>query len=194
MPKAATSAASNRGTNHFTSARVAVFNRCAAWKEGSRICEQFFGFLSKKTSAVESSSHAPSRARGRPSRGAAYFLSPAASVGQNRKWQIVKTRPGSRYVSGRVRLAEIYGQHRHDQNSRRPRFCYVEDERGWLKREGAKSLPMASCATCTAANIRTSRGPRILSIVQMGAGNFWERGMIFARRAITGPLRWRATD
>ena len=27
-----------------------------------------------------------------------------------------------------------------------------------------------------------------------GAGYFWERGMIFAKRAMTGPLRWRATD
>jgi hypothetical protein len=33
-----------------------------------------FSFLSKKTSAVESSSHAPSRASGRLSRGAAHFF------------------------------------------------------------------------------------------------------------------------
>jgi hypothetical protein len=59
---------------------VAVFNRCAAWKEGSQICEQFFGFLSKKTSAVKSSSHAPSRASGRPSRSAVHFLA-TRSVG-----------------------------------------------------------------------------------------------------------------
>ena len=63
MPKAAPAAnsaaeAAAASTNSFTSARVAVFNRRAAWKEGSRICEQFFGFLSKKTFAVESSSHA----------------------------------------------------------------------------------------------------------------------------------------
>ena len=140
------------------------FLTAARLGRSSGIFEQFF-VSTEKTSAVESSSHAPSR-----SRGAAHFLSPAASVGQNRKWQIVKTRPGSRYVSGRVRLSEIYCQDRNGQNSRRPRFCYVEDERGCLKREGAKSLPMASCATCTAANIGTSRGSRIQSIVQMGGG------------------------
>jgi len=75
-----------------------------------------FSFLSKKTSAVESSSHAPSRASGRLSRGAAHFLSPAASVAQNRKWQIVRTRPGSRYVGGPVGLAKIYCL-----NGRRPK-------------------------------------------------------------------------
>src|SRR5437763_1317935 len=30
------------------------------------------------------------------------FSSPAASVGQNRKWQIIKTRLGPRYGSGRI--------------------------------------------------------------------------------------------
>jgi hypothetical protein len=59
---------------------VAVFNPPRGLEEGSRIFEQFFGFLSKKTSAIESSSHAPSRASGRLSRGAVHFLA-TRSVG-----------------------------------------------------------------------------------------------------------------
>ena len=46
-------------------------------------------------------------------------------------------------------------------------FSYVEDERGWPEREGAKSLPMVGCDTCAAVNIRASRGQRIQSIVHL---------------------------
>jgi len=62
---------------------VAVFNPAARpGKKVAEFCEQFFGFLSKKTSAVKSSSHAPSRASGRLYRGAAHFLvARTASVG-----------------------------------------------------------------------------------------------------------------
>jgi hypothetical protein len=54
--------------------------RRAAWEEVADFCGQFFRFSLNKTSAVESSSHAPSRASGRLSRGAAHFFV-ARSVG-----------------------------------------------------------------------------------------------------------------
>ena len=71
MPKVATLAIC---TNSFTSARVAVFNPPRGLEEVADFCGQFFRFSLNKTSAVESSSHAPSRASGRPSRGAAHFF------------------------------------------------------------------------------------------------------------------------
>ena len=80
----------------------------------------FFGFPSKKTSAVESSSHAPSRASGRPSRGAAHFFV-ARGVGwmEEKMAHLSKMRLGSRYVGGPVGLAEIYCQNGGDRNSGR---------------------------------------------------------------------------
>jgi hypothetical protein len=67
-------------TNSFTSACVAVFNPPRGLVEVTDLFEQFFRFFVNKTSAVESSSHAPSRASGRLSRGAAHFFV-ARSVG-----------------------------------------------------------------------------------------------------------------
>jgi hypothetical protein len=52
MPKVAAWVAGEpalcRGINHFTSARVAVFNRRAAWSEVSGIFEQVFAATQKK--------------------------------------------------------------------------------------------------------------------------------------------------
>jgi len=87
-------------TNSFTSARVAVFNPPRGLEEVADFCGQFFRFSLNKTSAVESSSHAPSRASGRPSCGAAHFFV-ARTVGWMEKMaHLSKMRLGSRYVTG----------------------------------------------------------------------------------------------
>jgi len=69
MPKVATLAIC---TNSFTSP-ARRFLTAARPGRSSGIFEQFF-VSTQKTSAVESSSHAPSRASGRLSRGAAHFF------------------------------------------------------------------------------------------------------------------------
>ena len=48
-----------------------------------------------------------------------------------------------------------------DQNSRRPRFCYVEDEKGGGKRGCKKFADGARCRMCTAANIQGE--PRVMN-------------------------------
>jgi hypothetical protein len=77
MPKAVLTAAAKvlfRETNSFTSAARRFSLRRAAWKEVANFFGSIFRFPANKTSAVESSSHAPSRVSGRLSRGAAQFF------------------------------------------------------------------------------------------------------------------------
>ncbi len=67
--------------DYHPSAEELITSPVPAWRfltaarpgRSSGIFEQFF-VSTQKTSAVESSSHAPSRASGRPSRGAAHFF------------------------------------------------------------------------------------------------------------------------
>jgi hypothetical protein len=82
-----------RGTNSFTSAAWRRSNRHAAWKGVADFVSSLSVFPSK-TSAVESSSHAPSRASGRPSRGAAHFLAARNAGRTKEKAYTIKTRPG----------------------------------------------------------------------------------------------------
>jgi hypothetical protein len=69
-------------TNSFTSARVAVFNPPRGLEEGSRICEQFFGFPIKKNFRSKKSVAMPRAApAGAYPAARLIFLPPAASVG-----------------------------------------------------------------------------------------------------------------
>src|SRR5207237_10859846 len=80
---------------------------------GNRPYLAIFRFSASKTSAVESSSHAPSRASGHQSRGAAQiFLSAAASIEWKRKRQIIKRRPGSRTFANRKASGNIVSEWR----------------------------------------------------------------------------------
>jgi len=62
-------------------------------------------FAVNKISAVESSSHAPSRASGRPSRGAAHFFV-VRGIGRMEE-KMANYQKAAWYAGGPVRLAEI---------------------------------------------------------------------------------------
>jgi len=114
--------------------------RRAAWKGAGDLGEQFFSSSVNQTSAVESSSHAPSRASGRLSRGAAHFFIAGGIALNGGENCTLSTHRPRRSVGGPLRLVEIYYQDRDDQNSRRPRFL-LRGCNGWPERQGTKSLP-----------------------------------------------------
>ena len=126
--------------------------RRAAWKGVGQLCEQIFSFLGNKTSAVERSSHAPSRASGRLSRGAAHFFV-ARRVGRmEQRNATIKRRPVWNMLVDRPGLSEIYCHNGDDQNSRRPRSLLWDGwKAGWKAR--ARRLQMASCSICATVNI-----------------------------------------
>ena len=160
---------------------MAVFTAARPGKEVTDLCEQFFRFPVNKISAVESSSHAPSRASGRLSRGAAqFFCRRTVSIGST---EVAQQKAARVYVCWRD------GRFSARMETTRIRDGLVFLNGGWNGVAGCEKVWVIARSALRRCDPEAPMDNESLYCPD-AVRDFFEHGMIFARKAIT-PRVWR---